>query len=48
LRLGSETIDIPAGDARFVVQDQYVLPVDVTWWRFSRTLTTLRARCAPP
>ena len=29
LRLGSETIDIPAGDARFVVQDQYVLPVDV-------------------
>jgi Flp pilus assembly protein TadD len=29
LRLGSETIDIPAGDARFLVQDQYVLPVDV-------------------
>ena len=29
LRLGSETIDIGPGDARYVVQDQYVLPVDV-------------------
>jgi len=29
LRLGSETIDIAAGDARYVVRDEYVLPVDV-------------------
>ncbi len=29
LRLGSETIDIPAGSARYVVDDEYVLPVDV-------------------
>ena len=29
LRLGSETIDIPAGDAAHVVTDRYVLPVDV-------------------
>ncbi|HZT75579.1 MAG TPA: tetratricopeptide repeat protein [Vicinamibacterales bacterium] len=29
LRLGSETIDIPPGDARYVVRDDYVLPVDV-------------------
>ena len=29
LRLGSETIDIPAGDAAYVVRDEYVLPVDV-------------------
>jgi Tfp pilus assembly protein PilF len=29
LRLGSETIDIPAGDAHFDVEDRYVLPVDV-------------------
>ena len=30
LRLGSETIDIPAGDSDYVVRDEYVLPVDVT------------------
>jgi tetratricopeptide (TPR) repeat protein len=29
LRLGSETIDIPAGDREYVVADRYVLPVDV-------------------
>src|SRR5262249_19011760 len=29
LRLGSETIDIPAGEREYVVQDRYVLPVDV-------------------
>ena len=29
LRLGSETIDIPAGDRAYTVADQYVLPVDV-------------------
>jgi tetratricopeptide (TPR) repeat protein len=29
LRLGSETIDIPAGDAEYVVTDRYTLPVDV-------------------
>jgi tetratricopeptide (TPR) repeat protein len=29
LRLGSETIDIPAGDAAFEISDRYVLPVDV-------------------
>jgi tetratricopeptide (TPR) repeat protein len=29
LRLGSETIDIAAGDREYVVADQYVLPVDV-------------------
>jgi tetratricopeptide (TPR) repeat protein len=29
LRLGSETIDIPAGDAKYVVRDEYTLPVDV-------------------
>jgi len=29
LRLGSETIDIPAGDREYVVSDFYVLPVDV-------------------
>jgi Flp pilus assembly protein TadD len=29
LRLGSETIDIDAGDAHYVVTDGYVLPVDV-------------------
>jgi Flp pilus assembly protein TadD len=28
LRLGSETIDIPAGDARYQIQDSYVLPAD--------------------
>src|SRR6516225_5167730 len=29
LRLGSETIDIPAGEREYVVADQYRLPVDV-------------------
>jgi tetratricopeptide (TPR) repeat protein len=29
LRLGSETIDIPPGDASFIVTDSYVIPVDV-------------------
>jgi tetratricopeptide (TPR) repeat protein/mono/diheme cytochrome c family protein len=29
LRLGSETIDIPPGDADYVISDRYVLPVDV-------------------
>jgi tetratricopeptide (TPR) repeat protein len=29
LRLGSETIDIPAGDHEYIVRDEYVLPVDV-------------------
>jgi tetratricopeptide (TPR) repeat protein len=29
LRLGSETIDIPAGDRDYLVADRYVLPVDV-------------------
>jgi len=29
LRLGSETIDIPAGDRDYLVRDRYVLPVDV-------------------
>jgi tetratricopeptide (TPR) repeat protein len=29
LRLGSETIDIPAGVREYVVEDAYVLPVDV-------------------
>lgn len=29
LRLGSETIDIPAGDRDYAVADRYVLPVDV-------------------
>jgi tetratricopeptide (TPR) repeat protein len=29
LRLGSETIDIPAGASDYVVADRYVLPVDV-------------------
>ncbi|HYM22265.1 MAG TPA: hypothetical protein VEU08_03630, partial [Vicinamibacterales bacterium] len=29
LRLGSETIDIPAGDSAYVVRDSYTLPVDV-------------------
>ncbi len=29
LRLGSETIDIPAGDAHYAVHDEYVLPVAV-------------------
>jgi hypothetical protein len=29
LRLGSETIDIPAGDPQYVVADRYTLPVDV-------------------
>jgi tetratricopeptide (TPR) repeat protein len=28
LRLGSETIDIPAGDGRYLVEDRYVVPVD--------------------
>jgi tetratricopeptide (TPR) repeat protein len=28
LRLGSETIEIPAGQSRYVVTDSYVLPVD--------------------
>lgn len=28
LRLGSETIDIPAGDATYEIRDSYVLPVD--------------------
>ena len=29
LRLGRQNLDIPAGDARYVVTDSYVLPVDV-------------------
>ncbi len=29
LRLGSETIDIPPAESAYVVQDRYVLPVDV-------------------
>ena len=29
LRLGYQGIDIPAGDARYVIQDSYVLPADV-------------------
>jgi hypothetical protein len=29
LRLGSQGIDIPAGESRYVVRDWYVLPVDV-------------------
>ena len=29
LRLGSQGIDIPAGEPRYVVRDSYVLPVDV-------------------
>ena len=29
LRLGRQNIDIPAGDARYMVTDSYVLPVDV-------------------
>jgi len=29
LRLGSETIDIPAGERNYLVADRYVLPVDV-------------------
>src|SRR5262249_46977656 len=29
LRLGGQTIDIPAGQPRYVVTDSYVLPVDV-------------------
>jgi hypothetical protein len=29
LRLGSQGIDIPAGDATYVIHDSYVLPVDV-------------------
>lgn len=29
LRLGRQTIDIPAGEKRYVVSDSYVLPVDV-------------------
>ncbi len=29
LRLGSETIDIPAGDAAYVINDRYTVPVDV-------------------
>ena len=29
LRLGRQTIDIPAGQARYIVTDSYVLPVDV-------------------
>jgi len=29
LRLGRQSIDIPAGDARYVVADSFVLPVDV-------------------
>ena len=29
LRLGRQTIDIPAGERRYVVADSYVLPVDV-------------------
>ena len=29
LRLGRQNIDIPAGDARYLVSDSYVLPVDV-------------------
>jgi Flp pilus assembly protein TadD len=29
LRLGRQTIDIPAGEPRYVVTDSYVLPVDV-------------------
>jgi Flp pilus assembly protein TadD len=28
LRLGSETIDIAAGDAQYVIEDRYVVPVD--------------------
>ncbi|MGE0359597.1 MAG: tetratricopeptide repeat protein [Vicinamibacterales bacterium] len=30
LRLGSQGIDIPAGEARYVVEDRYTLPVDAT------------------
>jgi tetratricopeptide (TPR) repeat protein/mono/diheme cytochrome c family protein len=30
LRLGSQGIDIPAGDAGYVVEDRYTLPVDAT------------------
>jgi tetratricopeptide (TPR) repeat protein len=29
LRLSDQRIDIPAGDARYIVRDRYVLPVDV-------------------
>ena len=29
LRLGSQTIDIPAGDRHYVIQDAYELPIDV-------------------
>lgn len=29
LRIGSKAIDIPAGEARFVVRDRFTLPVDV-------------------
>jgi Flp pilus assembly protein TadD len=29
LRLGSQGIDIPAGESRYVIRDSYVLPVDV-------------------
>jgi len=29
LRLGSETIDIPAGDTQYTITDRYVVPVDV-------------------
>lgn len=29
VRLGSETIDIPAGERNYAIQDRYVLPVDV-------------------
>jgi len=29
LRLGSETIDIPAGEHEYTIRDRYVLPVDV-------------------
>ncbi len=29
LRLGSQGIDIPPGESRYVIRDSYVLPVDV-------------------
>jgi len=42
LRLGSRTVDIPAGESNYIVDDSFVLPANVSLMRVYRTLITWR------
>lgn len=52
LRLGSQIIDIPAGEARYLIRDSFTLPVDVTVLRIyphaHYLATTLRGTAELP